>query len=61
MPYLIGIVAVGLALALVFGAVSGRVKVRSCCPADPSLDRRMQLPVTDQDATDQQSMPNQSV
>lgn len=61
MPYLIGVVAVGLVLALVFGAASGRVKVRGCCPADPSLDRRMQLPVTDGDATDHQSIPNQSV
>ena len=42
MQYVIGsIVAVGT-LALAVGAITGRVKARSCCaPADPERDLRM--------------------
>ena len=40
--YLLGGVVVGFVVLLVVGALTGRVKVRSCCGiADPSQDRRM--------------------
>lgn len=44
MQYVVGS-ALGLAtLALAIGAITGRVKVQSCCtPADPSRDRRMRI------------------
>lgn len=42
MQYVIGsIVALGT-LVLAVGAITGRVKARSCCaPSDPDRDRRM--------------------
>jgi hypothetical protein len=42
MQYVIGsVLALGTA-ALAVGAITGRVKIRSCCaPGDPAQDRRM--------------------
>lgn len=42
MQYIIGSVLALATLALAVGAITGRVKVRSCCaPADPARDLRM--------------------
>jgi len=42
MQYVIGSVLALATLALAVGAITGRVKVRSCCaPADPARDLRM--------------------
>ena len=42
MQYIIGSVVALATLALVVGAITGRVKVQSCCaPADPARDLRM--------------------
>lgn len=44
MQYVIGSAFAVATVALAIGAISGRVKTRSCCaPADPSRDRRMQI------------------
>jgi hypothetical protein len=42
MQYIIGSVLALATLALAVGAITGRVKVQSCCaPADPARDLRM--------------------
>jgi len=42
MQYVIGSIVVLATLALALGAITGRVKINSCCaPADPADDRRM--------------------
>ena len=42
MQYVIGGIVAAFTLALAIGALTGRVKVRSCCAvADPTRDRRM--------------------
>jgi len=44
--YVIGSVLALATVALVVGAITGRVKVQSCCaPADPACDRRMRAEV----------------
>jgi hypothetical protein len=46
--YLVAAVLVALLVALVAAALTGRVKVRSCCAADPSKDLRMRAAFTDE-------------
>jgi hypothetical protein len=42
MQYVIGGIVSLVVIALAIGAVTGRVRARSCCaPADPALDARM--------------------
>ena len=42
MPYVIGALAVGFLAFLILGAVTGRVRMSSCCTvADPRHDLRM--------------------
>ena len=42
MRYIFGGAVVVFVVMMAVGAVTGRVKARSCCaPADPALDRRM--------------------
>jgi len=42
MQYVIGSLVALATLGLAVGAVTGKVRARSCCaPADPSRDRRM--------------------
>ncbi|HET9655827.1 MAG TPA: hypothetical protein VFP72_10770 [Kineosporiaceae bacterium] len=41
MKFLFGLLVVLFMLRLVIGAVRGRIRVRSCCPADPRQDLRM--------------------
>lgn len=41
MRFLLALIVVAPAVALVVAQVRGRAKVRSCCAADPQLDRRM--------------------
>ena len=48
LSYLIAAVVLAPVLALVVGAVMGRVRVQSCCaPADPAKDLRMRDGFTD--------------
>ena len=42
MQYVLGSIVALATVALAVGAITGRVKIRSCCaPADPARDRRM--------------------
>ena len=50
--YVIAAVVLGAVLFLVIGAVTGRVKVRSCCAVDPSRDLRMRGVFNEQDRED---------
>lgn len=44
MRWLIGLPILVATVALAVGAISGRVKVRSCCaPADPAHDLRIRV------------------
>lgn len=47
--YLVAAALVAFLLALVAGALTGRVRVRSCCAgADPAKDLRMRAAFTDE-------------
>ena len=37
----LGIMVAAFAVLVAFGAVTGRIKIKSCCAADPRLDLRM--------------------
>ena len=49
MIYLLGGIVVAFALLMAWGAITGRVKVRSCCAVDPRRDLRMRGAFPDQD------------
>lgn len=39
--YMLGGLVVLYIVVMAVGALTGRVRARSCCPADPARDRRM--------------------
>ncbi len=41
MRWVLGVIVVLPAVALVIGAIRGRVRVRSCCAVDAAHDKRM--------------------
>ena len=41
MKYVLGGIWIVICLWVLVAMVAGRVKLRSCCPADPARDRRM--------------------
>jgi hypothetical protein len=41
MRWVVGVIVVLPAVALVVGAIRGRVRVRSCCAVDAAHDKRM--------------------
>jgi hypothetical protein len=47
MRYLIAAPVVLATVGLAVGAVRGRVRIRSCCAADPRRDYRMRSAMTD--------------
>lgn len=49
MVYLLSAIVVAFPVLLAWGAITGRVKVRSCCAADPRRDLRMRDAFPDQD------------
>jgi len=55
MQYVIGSIVALATLALALGAITGRVKINSCCaPADPADDRRMRMDGYDEDSSSPQ-------
>lgn len=51
MEYVVGGVVVAFLLLLVFGALTGRLRMQSCCaPVDPTRDLRMRAAFEDDDA-----------
>lgn len=48
MTYLLAVPVVAFVAFLVVGAVAGRVRVRSCCAADPRQDLRMRAAFPDE-------------
>lgn len=58
MQYVLGSIVAMAMMALAIGAITGRVKVRSCCaPADPAQDLRMQMDVPDRDIEGPRTTP----
>ena len=52
MAYVLGIIAAVLLVLLVLAAVTGRIRLRSCCAvADPSKDLRMRAAFQGDDAS----------
>ena len=59
MQYVIGSIVALATLALAVGAITGRVKVRSCCaPANPTNDRRMRIDTYDVEPSSQRDPQN---
>jgi len=48
MVYAIGIVVAAFVVLVAFAAVTGRIKIKSCCAADPRLDLRMRSAFEDE-------------
>jgi len=50
MVYVLGVLVVAFVVLVVVGSVTGRIKIKSCCAADPRRDLRMRGAFEDEPA-----------